>query len=210
MAKRLARLEEQVVTWFLVIANTPPVTVTFMLHCGRKAWQQRCHTSWHIRLLVWTCPEEIQSSSASYKTSLKSYLTLSYFVSSGCPVSQSPAVDYGRSEISGFRSKRRTLTELAPDSSPAISLNLHIFVIILHSVWFFPAAFTTADKSLDTYIGSPETKDGFHTKARQFHYPNSKITRFPVPEEKVPWEVFHILCQHQAASSWSSEHVLLF
>ncbi|XP_061143606.1 transient receptor potential cation channel subfamily M member 2 isoform X3 [Syngnathus typhle] len=33
-----------------------------------------------------------------------------------------------------------------------------------------------------------ETYD-FHVKARQFHYPNSEVTRFPVPEEKVPWEV---------------------
>uniref|UniRef100_A0A3Q2T1Y8 Uncharacterized protein n=1 Tax=Fundulus heteroclitus TaxID=8078 RepID=A0A3Q2T1Y8_FUNHE len=31
--------------------------------------------------------------------------------------------------------------------------------------------------------------DRFHVKARQLHYPNSKITRFPVPEEKVPWNV---------------------
>lgn len=136
----------------------------------------------------------------------QSYLTHSYFVSSGCPVSQSPAVDYGRSEISGFWSNRSTLTELAPDSSPAISLNFHLLVMILHSVLFFPAALTAADKSLDTYISSSESTDSFHTKARQFHYPNSKITRFPVPEEKVPWEVFHILCQHRAASGWSSDH----
>ncbi|XP_077393579.1 transient receptor potential cation channel subfamily M member 2 [Festucalex cinctus] len=31
--------------------------------------------------------------------------------------------------------------------------------------------------------------DGLHVKARHFQYPNSKVTRFPVPEEKVPWEV---------------------
>nr|XP_057938678.1 transient receptor potential cation channel subfamily M member 2 isoform X1 [Doryrhamphus excisus] len=36
---------------------------------------------------------------------------------------------------------------------------------------------------------SVKESDGFHFKARQFHYPNSKVTRFPVPEEKVPWEV---------------------
>ncbi|KAM9804936.1 transient receptor potential cation channel subfamily M member 2-like [Neosynchiropus ocellatus] len=28
-----------------------------------------------------------------------------------------------------------------------------------------------------------------HVKARQLHYPNSKMRRFPVPEEKIPWEV---------------------
>ncbi|KAM7407582.1 hypothetical protein PAMA_003348 [Pampus argenteus] len=29
----------------------------------------------------------------------------------------------------------------------------------------------------------------FHVNARQFSYPGSKVQRFPVPEEKVPWEV---------------------
>ncbi|XP_072556390.1 transient receptor potential cation channel subfamily M member 2 isoform X3 [Paramormyrops kingsleyae] len=28
-----------------------------------------------------------------------------------------------------------------------------------------------------------------HIKARHLHYPGSQVTRFPVPEEKVPWEV---------------------
>uniref|UniRef100_A0A673C9F8 Transient receptor potential cation channel, subfamily M, member 2 n=1 Tax=Sphaeramia orbicularis TaxID=375764 RepID=A0A673C9F8_9TELE len=36
---------------------------------------------------------------------------------------------------------------------------------------------------------NPSRDDGYHVNARQFHYPDSKITRFPVPEEKVPWEV---------------------
>ncbi|KAM6934197.1 transient receptor potential cation channel subfamily M member 2 [Xenentodon cancila] len=45
------------------------------------------------------------------------------------------------------------------------------------------------DESCDTLRGNLENKDCFHTNARQFHYLNSKVTRFPVPEEKVPWEV---------------------
>uniref|UniRef100_A0A672HNE4 Transient receptor potential cation channel, subfamily M, member 2 n=1 Tax=Salarias fasciatus TaxID=181472 RepID=A0A672HNE4_SALFA len=35
-----------------------------------------------------------------------------------------------------------------------------------------------------------EKETGFHVKCRQVHYPNTRVTRFPVPEEKVPWEVF--------------------
>ncbi|XP_029385890.1 transient receptor potential cation channel subfamily M member 2 [Echeneis naucrates] len=48
---------------------------------------------------------------------------------------------------------------------------------------------TTADETPDTMRNVSENEDSFHVNARQFHYPNSKITRFPVPEEKVPWEV---------------------
>ncbi|XP_045910552.1 transient receptor potential cation channel subfamily M member 2 isoform X2 [Micropterus dolomieu] len=47
----------------------------------------------------------------------------------------------------------------------------------------------TTDESLDTLRNTLEKEDGCHVNARQFHYPNSKLTRFPVPEEKVPWEV---------------------
>ncbi|XP_056145143.1 transient receptor potential cation channel subfamily M member 2 [Lampris incognitus] len=36
---------------------------------------------------------------------------------------------------------------------------------------------------------SERSKAGLHVKARQFNYQDSKVTRFPVPEEKVPWEV---------------------
>ncbi|XP_040913185.1 transient receptor potential cation channel subfamily M member 2 [Toxotes jaculatrix] len=49
------------------------------------------------------------------------------------------------------------------------------------------SSFTTTTP--DTLRNMSENKNGFHVNARQFHYPNSKITRFPVPEEKVPWEV---------------------
>ncbi|XP_062287944.1 transient receptor potential cation channel subfamily M member 2 isoform X1 [Scomber scombrus] len=49
-----------------------------------------------------------------------------------------------------------------------------------------PTTSTTTDSE------SPDIekeKGGFHVNARQFDYPNSKLKRFPVPEEKVPWEV---------------------
>uniref|UniRef100_A0A8C4FF86 Transient receptor potential cation channel, subfamily M, member 2 n=1 Tax=Dicentrarchus labrax TaxID=13489 RepID=A0A8C4FF86_DICLA len=43
----------------------------------------------------------------------------------------------------------------------------------------------TTDESPDTYVNTSEKEDGFHVNARQFNYPGSKLTRFPVPEEKV-------------------------
>ncbi|XP_059198440.1 transient receptor potential cation channel subfamily M member 2-like [Centropristis striata] len=51
-----------------------------------------------------------------------------------------------------------------------------------------PLILAGSDESPDT-LRNAEKEDRFHIKARQFHYPNSKETRFPVPEEKVPWEV---------------------
>ncbi|KAF7658007.1 hypothetical protein LDENG_00019260 [Lucifuga dentata] len=54
----------------------------------------------------------------------------------------------------------------------------------------------------------PEKEDRFHVNARQFHYPNSKLTRFPVPEEKVPWEVsFSSYMPPYYASEDSGDHV---
>lgn len=55
----------------------------------------------------------------------------------------------------------------------------------------FYSALTTTDESPDTYVSTSEKEDGFHVNARQFHYPGSKVTRFPVPDDKVPWEVLH-------------------
>ncbi|XP_028993467.1 transient receptor potential cation channel subfamily M member 2 isoform X2 [Betta splendens] len=51
-----------------------------------------------------------------------------------------------------------------------------------------PAAATTTEDS-DTLRNASEKEDGCHVNARQLYYPNSKLERFPVPEEKVPWEV---------------------
>lgn len=63
--------------------------------------------------------------------------------------------------------------------------HLLLFSLSLSSL---PAAWSAADESTET---ETEKEDGHHVKARQLHYPNSKLTRFPVPEEKVPWEVFN-------------------
>uniref|UniRef100_A0A8D0CLW4 Transient receptor potential cation channel, subfamily M, member 2 n=1 Tax=Sander lucioperca TaxID=283035 RepID=A0A8D0CLW4_SANLU len=62
------------------------------------------------------------------------------------------------------------------------------------------------NESPDIYTS--EKEDGFHVNARQFHYPNSKVKRFPVPEEKVPWEVsFSSYIPAYYASEDSEDHV---
>ncbi|XP_026232352.1 transient receptor potential cation channel subfamily M member 2 [Anabas testudineus] len=53
----------------------------------------------------------------------------------------------------------------------------------------FPAAPTKTEETSDTLKTTSEKEDGFHVNARQLQYPGSKLTRFPVPEEKVSWEV---------------------
>uniref|UniRef100_A0AAQ4QDD8 Transient receptor potential cation channel, subfamily M, member 2 n=1 Tax=Gasterosteus aculeatus aculeatus TaxID=481459 RepID=A0AAQ4QDD8_GASAC len=71
--------------------------------------------------------------------------------------------------------------------------HLLLFSLSLSSL---PAAWSAADESTET---ETEKEDGHHVKARQLHYPNSKLTRFPVPEEKVPWEVFNF--HHKTTTS---------
>ncbi|XP_047193404.1 transient receptor potential cation channel subfamily M member 2 [Scophthalmus maximus] len=70
------------------------------------------------------------------------------------------------------------------------------------------ATSTTADETADTLTNVSETEVGFHVNARQPHYPDSKLTRFPVPEEKVPWEVsFSLYMPAYYASEDSGDHV---
>ncbi|XP_039673521.1 transient receptor potential cation channel subfamily M member 2 isoform X2 [Perca fluviatilis] len=65
---------------------------------------------------------------------------------------------------------------------------------------------TTTDESPDIYTS--EKEDRFHVNARQFHYPSSNVTRFPVPEEKVPWEVsFSSYIPAYYTSEDSEDHV---
>lgn len=52
-----------------------------------------------------------------------------------------------------------------------------------------PAAPAVVDETPDSFRNTSEKGSSFHVNSRQFSYPNSKLTRFPVPEEKVPWEV---------------------
>uniref|UniRef100_A0A3Q1FJK9 Transient receptor potential cation channel, subfamily M, member 2 n=1 Tax=Acanthochromis polyacanthus TaxID=80966 RepID=A0A3Q1FJK9_9TELE len=51
------------------------------------------------------------------------------------------------------------------------------------------------DDTTDSLMNMSEKEDGFHVNSRQLHYPNTKEKRFPVPEEKVPWEV-RVLMSH--------------
>lgn len=115
-------------------------------------------------------------------------------VSPGCPVSESPAVDYGQFEISGFHSSRSPAT--LSENYFIICFNLTVktqtyctFPPLLSALIFLPTVSTTTDKP--SYTSASEKEDRFHVNARQFYYPDSKVTRFPVPEEKVPWQVFH-------------------
>uniref|UniRef100_G3NSB2 Transient receptor potential cation channel, subfamily M, member 2 n=1 Tax=Gasterosteus aculeatus aculeatus TaxID=481459 RepID=G3NSB2_GASAC len=64
-----------------------------------------------------------------------------------------------------------------------------------------PSQHQTSSLNMNVNISQTETEkeDGHHVKARQLHYPNSKLTRFPVPEEKVPWEVFNF--HHKTTTS---------
>ncbi|CAN9497842.1 unnamed protein product [Ophioblennius macclurei] len=49
-------------------------------------------------------------------------------------------------------------------------------------------ASAAADETSDPMKSTSENETGFHVKCRQFHYLDTKVERFPVPEEKVPWE----------------------
>ncbi|XP_053733768.1 transient receptor potential cation channel subfamily M member 2-like [Synchiropus splendidus] len=53
----------------------------------------------------------------------------------------------------------------------------------------FPAKDPHAPPTPTRYFHDGPDSAIVHVKARQLHYPNSKMRRFPVPEEKVPWEV---------------------
>ncbi|XP_029968357.1 transient receptor potential cation channel subfamily M member 2-like [Salarias fasciatus] len=64
-----------------------------------------------------------------------------------------------------------------------------------------------ADETSDPLRSMAEKETGFHVKCRQVHYPNTRVTRFPVPEEKVPWEVGFSLYMPSDASGDGDEHV---
>lgn len=72
----------------------------------------------------------------------------------------------------------------------------------------------SAGKSCDRDDGDSsgqETDDESpHTYARQLQYPGSAVTRFPVPEEKVSWEVTHITFMHSSCEWTSMTFCLIF
>lgn len=62
----------------------------------------------------------------------------------------------------------------------------------LGTVWLFIGPLKAPDEPDGELAGrrkAEEPGDGYHVNARHLLYPNSPITRFPVPNEKVPWEV---------------------
>ncbi|KAM8855420.1 transient receptor potential cation channel subfamily M member 2 isoform 2-T2 [Spinachia spinachia] len=52
-----------------------------------------------------------------------------------------------------------------------------------------PPTWSASDESPETLIDASEKMDRNHVKACELHYPDSKLRRFPVPDEKVPWEI---------------------
>lgn len=211
--KRLARLEEQVVTWFFLITNVVPimlrqrgtmqktdVTLLGAPMCLLNFISRRAQRKFGYLLML-------------HKQSLKVFDSLLCCL---IRLSSQPKPCSGLWTVWNLRvlqQKKHNHWVSNTTSSPITTVNLHIFVIVLQiylspscarSVLFFPAALTTTDA--DTYVSTSEKEDRFHVNARQFHYPSSKITRFPVPEEKVPWEVFHVHLQHKVTSCWNSEH----
>lgn len=59
-------------------------------------------------------------------------------------------------------------------------------------MWLSPASQPASegqDPDLDGRQKAEDLGDAHHVNARHLLYPNSPIVRFPVPNEKVPWEV---------------------
>ena len=72
------------------------------------------------------------------------------------------------------------------------------------SPWLFPApqkASLGRDREPDGGHKAEDAGDTHHVNARHLLYPNSHVTRFPVPNEKVPWEVSAGLSQRRPVSS---------
>lgn len=105
--------------------------VIFTLRCDRQAGCRILGSHvWACLILFWDM--EILSSLMLHKQSSKVFdKHLISVASSGCPVSQSPAVDYGQPEISGFCSKRNTTAEWATNFftySDLINISLFKFL----------------------------------------------------------------------------------
>lgn len=74
---------------------------------------------------------------------------------------------------------------LEPKSGPSFALS---------SVGLFPfpapqKASVGRDPELDGGLKVEDPGDAYHVDARHLLYPNCPVQRFPVPNEKVPWEV---------------------
>lgn len=141
VTKRLARLEEQVVTSFsgLLLMSRPRVARSFET---RHRWEPP-RSLGHIVILM-CLKAEYHSCNQLWDDTI-SFLWNSHgshSVSPGCPVSESPAVDHGQSEISRFRNSRsptipsETLILFHFDSPPAAHLRFYCELSFLfHQCW---------------------------------------------------------------------------
>ncbi|KAG7254474.1 hypothetical protein CRUP_021644, partial [Coryphaenoides rupestris] len=72
-----------------------------------------------------------------------------------------------------------------------------------------PPQLTVERESQEVQWKSVEREEtGFHVNARLFYYPGTKVTRFPVPEEMVPWkEAFTSYKPSFYTSDESEDHI---
>lgn len=163
MVQILARLEEQVVTRVSVLTTVAPESVTF-------------HTA------LWERGHDAASCGFHPCVICRFFPPLQM-----CPMkkrSSSPLYRY-------ISSHRKYLTNFFMLCHQVVLSTQALQRIMDNLTSQGHATSTTADQTADTLTNVSETEVGFHVNARQPHYPDSKLTRFPVPEEKVPWEVFH-------------------
>ncbi|KAF0026223.1 hypothetical protein F2P81_020960 [Scophthalmus maximus] len=180
MVQILARLEEQVVTRVSVLTTVAPESVTF-------------HTA------LWERGHDAASCGFHPCVICRFFPPLQM-----CPMkkrSSSPLYRY-------ISSHRKYLTNFFMLCHQVVLSTQALQRIMDNLTSQGHATSTTADETADTLTNVSETEVGFHVNARQPHYPDSKLTRFPVPEEKVPWEVsFSLYMPAYYASEDSGDHV---
>uniref|UniRef100_A0A3B3UXB0 Transient receptor potential cation channel, subfamily M, member 2 n=1 Tax=Poecilia latipinna TaxID=48699 RepID=A0A3B3UXB0_9TELE len=93
--------------------------------------------------------------------------------------------------LSARQEKSQSMERCIPDTSQKIEDILKSLVAPAKETQ--PQTSTMPDESSNS-LRTAEEEDGFHVKSHQLQFPDSKIKRFPVPEEKVPWEVLHKQC----------------
>lgn len=82
------------------------------------------------------------------------------------------------------------------EGAPACGPDARAWPALPTLVWLSPASQTASegqDPELDGRQKAEDLGDAHHVNARHLLYPNSPIVRFPVPNEKVPWEVSAVL-----------------
>lgn len=88
--------------------------------------------------------------------------------------------------------RKPSLGERTPGDTPFRGLGARALPALPMRVWLSPAP-QKASEGQDLELGSrqevEDLGDAPHVNARHLIYPNSPVLRFPVPDEKVPWEV---------------------